>query len=93
MKPPKLDETKLLKDLEKYSKLGKVALLLDDMDESDRALLESALRDVSIPHKRLSKALKNQKFDVGPTPIRTWRRANGVILSDELDNSSSTRDG
>jgi hypothetical protein len=70
---PTFDPDGFEADLAAPEKSGKMAIILAAMDPDDARVVESALRDLSIPATRLAKALTNQGYKTGATPVETWR--------------------
>lgn len=71
-----LDLEQFKVDLEKKPTLAKMPKFLSELEPEEAEALEAIMRDLSIPHARISQALKAQGYDIGPKPVQTWREQN-----------------
>jgi hypothetical protein len=60
------------------NRLLKVDLLLADLNEEDRESLLSALREPSIPIRRIVKVLNKRGISVSREAISNWREHNKI---------------
>lgn len=57
----------------------RVDVILDGLDDRDRAALDAALRDpVGYPNPRIARAIRSAGETCSPDSVKAWRERNGI---------------